>query len=168
MYILSKSKLILDNDVAARKVNLMHPAEKGSGSSDAALVPLVGVFHQALSPKFFHNGSDYHDADTRTPSLQRNFAGEYAAESSRNFSSNIEQPKIAMVLAPFEGQKYLAEQLDFLAAQIHHNWKVWASDDGSQDDTHTILEQYEKHWPFGRLSIHSEPAEGLAATIRFA
>jgi glycosyltransferase involved in cell wall biosynthesis len=141
------------------------PPEQGSGSSDGVLDPLVGVFQQALSLKFFHVGSGHHDADTCTPSLPPNVEGEHAGGSSRNFSSNVEHPKVAILLATYQGQKYLAEQLASFAAQTHHNWEVWASDDGSQDDTHTILEQYEKHWPFGRLSIHNGPAEGFAANF---
>lgn len=88
--------------------------------------------------------------------------GEQAAYISHNFSSNVEQPKVAILLATYQGQKYLAEQLDSFAAQTHHNWNLWVSDDGSKDDTHAILEQYEKHWPFGRLSIHNGPEEGFA------
>jgi len=148
-----------------RNVKTAPPPAQDSGSSDGVLDPLAGVFQQAISLKFSHVGSGHHDADTCTPSLPPNVEGEHAADNSRNFSSNVEQPKVAILLATYQGQKYLAEQLDSFAAQTHHNWEVWASDDGSQDDTHAILEQYEKHWPFGRLSIHNGPEEGFAANF---
>lgn len=137
----------------------------GIRPSEGVLDPSTGVFQQALSLKFFHDGSGHHDADACTPSLQCNVAGEYAAESSHNLSSNVEQPKVAILLATYQGQEYLAEQLDSFAAQTHHNWGLWVSDDGSQDDTHAILEQYKKAWPSGRLFIHNGPAEGFAANF---
>lgn len=74
-------------------------------------------------------------------------------------------PKVAILLCTYHGQRYLAEQLDSFAAQTHSNWEVWASDDGSEDDTHVILEAYRQKWPTGRLSIHSGPREGFAANF---
>jgi len=77
----------------------------------------------------------------------------------------IAQPKVAILLCTFHGQHYLAEQLDSFAVQTHNNWEVWASDDGSEDGTHAILDLYRRTWPHGRLSIHSGPAEGFAANF---
>ena len=74
-------------------------------------------------------------------------------------------PKVAILLCTYHGQHYLAEQLDSFQAQSHSNWEVWASDDGSEDDTHAILEAYQQKWPTGRLSIHFGPAEGFAANF---
>lgn len=74
-------------------------------------------------------------------------------------------PKVAILLCTYHGQHYLAEQLDSFQAQSHSNWEVWASDDGSKDDTHSILEAYQQTWPAGRLSIHFGPAEGFAANF---
>lgn len=76
---------------------------------------------------------------------------------------NMAQPKVAILLCTYHGQHYLAEQLDSFAAQSHTNWEVWASDDGSLDDTHTILQEYQQKWPAGRLSVHFGPAGGFAA-----
>lgn len=74
-------------------------------------------------------------------------------------------PKVAILLCTYHGQHYLAEQLDSFLAQSHSNWEVWASDDGSEDDTHAILEAYRQKWPAGRLSLHFGPAEGFAANF---
>lgn len=78
---------------------------------------------------------------------------------------NDVQPKVAILLCTYHGQHYLAEQLDSFAAQTHDNWEVWASDDGSEDDTHEILATYQQKWPAGRLSIHFGPAEGFVANF---
>lgn len=73
----------------------------------------------------------------------------------------VSQAKVAILLCTYHGQTYLAEQLDSFERQTHANWQVWASDDGSLDDTHVILESYRRKWPEGRLSINIGPAEGF-------
>jgi glycosyltransferase involved in cell wall biosynthesis len=69
--------------------------------------------------------------------------------------------KVAILLCTYHGQSYLAEQLDSFEAQTFKNWSVFASDDGSTDDTHAILEAYRKRWCANKLSIHFGPAEGF-------
>lgn len=81
------------------------------------------------------------------------------------YGGGVAQSKVAILLCTYQGQHYLAEQLDSLSAQTHSNWEVWASDDGSDDDTHAILEVYQHQWPKGCLSVHSGPAEGFAANF---
>jgi glycosyltransferase involved in cell wall biosynthesis len=75
------------------------------------------------------------------------------------------QPKVAILLCTYQGQRYLATQLASFEAQTYSNWKVWASDDGSQDDTRSILEQYQQKWSADRLSIHCGPAAGFATNF---
>lgn len=86
-------------------------------------------------------------------------------EKDAPHSINNVPPKVAILLCTYHGQHYLAEQLDSFKAQSHSNWEVWASDDGSKDDTHAILEVYRQKWPASRLSIHFGPAEGFAANF---
>lgn len=73
--------------------------------------------------------------------------------------------KVAILLCTWHGQHFLAEQLDSFDRQSHGNWEVWASDDGSEDDTHEILAAYQVKWKAGRLSVHSGPAEGFVANF---
>jgi glycosyltransferase involved in cell wall biosynthesis len=74
-------------------------------------------------------------------------------------------PKIAVLLCTYNGQNYLAQQLDSFAAQDYPNWQVWASDDGSEDNTLSILEAYRKMWGSNRISILSGPAKGSTANF---
>lgn len=74
-------------------------------------------------------------------------------------------PKVAVLLCTYHGQQYLSEQLDSIEGQTHSNWEVWASDDGSEDDTHTILERYRAKWGGARISIHNGPAEGFVSNF---
>jgi len=74
-------------------------------------------------------------------------------------------PKVAILLCTFQGQYFLAEQLDSYTAQTYSNWQVWVSDDGSTDNTQSILQAYQNKWPLNRLSIHAGPVSGFAANF---
>ncbi|HSW04853.1 glycosyltransferase family 2 protein [Aquabacterium sp.] len=74
-------------------------------------------------------------------------------------------PKVAVLLCTMQAQHFLAEQLNSIATQTHPAWAIWASDDGSDDYTHAILEYYQSHWSEDRLSIHAGPAEGSTANF---
>lgn len=78
---------------------------------------------------------------------------------------NKEQPKVAILLCSYHGQRYLAEQLDSFVAQSHSNWEVWVSDDGSADSTRAILAAYQQKWPAGRLTVCTGPVKGFAANF---
>ena len=78
---------------------------------------------------------------------------------------DIEQPKIAILLCTYNGERYLGEQLASFQAQTHVNWDVWASDDGSSDSTLALLEACKQKWPPGKLSIVQGPAKGFAANF---
>lgn len=70
------------------------------------------------------------------------------------------QPAVALLLCTYQGEEFLAEQLDSFAAQTHTNWTLWASDGGSTDDTLAILERYQAAWGADRLVILHGPTDG--------
>ena len=74
-------------------------------------------------------------------------------------------PKVAVLMCTMQGQHFLAEQLNSIATQSHPAWAIWASDDGSDDHTHAILEYYQSHWGDDRVSIHAGPEEGSTANF---
>jgi glycosyltransferase involved in cell wall biosynthesis len=74
-------------------------------------------------------------------------------------------PKVAVLMCTMQGQQFLAHQLNSIATQSHPCWAIWASDDGSADHTHAILEYYQAHWGEERISIHLGPAEGSTANF---
>ena len=69
--------------------------------------------------------------------------------------------KVAILLATYNGSDYLSEQLDSIQAQMHLNWFVIASDDGSSDQTLNILKAYQQRWPQGKLTIRQGPEKGF-------
>lgn len=53
--------------------------------------------------------------------------------------------KIDILLATYNGEKYLKEQLDSILNQTYSNFRLLISDDCSTDDTKKILEKYKKN-----------------------
>lgn len=72
------------------------------------------------------------------------------------------QLPIAILLATFNGEDFLSEQLDSIAAQTYQNWVVYVSDDGSVDSTLNILRSYQNAWGRGRMYIMAGPQQGFA------
>lgn len=56
----------------------------------------------------------------------------------------MESTKTALLLATYNGERYLREQIDSLYAQTFTDWTLYAHDDGSTDGTVEILEEYER------------------------
>lgn len=70
--------------------------------------------------------------------------------------------KIAILLCTYNGEKYLREQLDSIIYQSHKKWIIYASDDGSTDDTVSILEEYQLKIGKDKFVITSGPKKGFA------
>ncbi len=71
-------------------------------------------------------------------------------------------PKIAILLCTFNGANFLQEQLESFISQTHENWVIYASDDGSTDDTLSLLNQYQQILGNERLIIINGPRHGFA------
>ena len=56
----------------------------------------------------------------------------------------------AVVISTYNGEKYIAEQLDSILGQSYQDMDIFIYDDGSSDDTLQILQQYEDKYE----SIH--------------
>jgi len=73
---------------------------------------------------------------------------------------------VAILLCTHYGGRYLQEQLDSIDRQTHPGFVVWASDDGSGDDTLTILEAYRTGSHEDRdVSITRGPCNGYTANF---
>ncbi len=56
-------------------------------------------------------------------------------------------PTVAVLMATYNGEKYLREQLDSILSQSYKNIKIYIGDDASKDSTSKILETYQKQFP---------------------
>jgi hypothetical protein len=51
---------------------------------------------------------------------------------------------VAILLCTFNGARFLPDQLASFEAQDFTNWRLFASDDGSEDGTMALLEEFQK------------------------
>ena len=56
----------------------------------------------------------------------------------------MENKKIDILMATYNGEKYLVEQLDSIINQTYHNWNLLIRDDNSTDKTLEIIQNYHK------------------------
>lgn len=70
-----------------------------------------------------------------------------------------------MVLATFEGEEFLAEQLESLANQTQLPDELVAVDDASEDRTPEMLADFARHAPFPVTVLRSEVHRGTCATF---
>ena len=59
----------------------------------------------------------------------------------------IKNPKVQILLATYNGEKYLREQLDSIINQEYKLWELLIHDDGSSDGTIAILNEYQNDYP---------------------
>jgi len=69
---------------------------------------------------------------------------------------------ISILLAAFNGEKYIAEQIESLLNQSVQEFKLIIHDDGSTDDTFTIISSYAKKHPNKITVIQNEKNSGGA------
>jgi glycosyltransferase involved in cell wall biosynthesis len=51
---------------------------------------------------------------------------------------------VAILMATYNGEKYLSEQIDSIIAQTNKDWTLYIQDDGSKDSTIDIIQKYAK------------------------
>jgi len=56
-------------------------------------------------------------------------------------------PKVQILLATYNGEKFLREQLDSIINQEYKSWELLIHDDGSDDNTISILNEYKTNYP---------------------
>ena len=69
--------------------------------------------------------------------------------------------KVAILLATYNGEKYLRAQLDSLYAQSYRDWKLYVNDDGSTDGTLTILQEYAQRYGNIDLQVNEHSLRSL-------
>ena len=65
------------------------------------------------------------------------------------------QPTVRILMATYNGERFLREQLDSILRQSYENWTLFVQDDGSVDATWDILEEYAKR--DGRITLQRSP-----------
>lgn len=55
--------------------------------------------------------------------------------------------KIAILMATYNGEKYICQQIDSILSQTCKDWELYIHDDGSTDDTIAAVESYVEKYP---------------------
>lgn len=77
----------------------------------------------------------------------------------------MEHFRLIILLATYNGEKYLRQQLDSLLGQTYKDWVLYAHDDGSADTTLSILNAYAAK--DSRVRILEDGVKGLGAAQNF-
>ena len=64
------------------------------------------------------------------------------------------------MLATYQGEKFIKEQLESIRSQSNTNWITYIHDDGSEDNTLAVVKEYEKNNPEQFVIIKGEPTGG--------
>ena len=72
---------------------------------------------------------------------------------------------VAILLCTLNGARFLPQQFASLEAQDFTDWCVVASDDGSQDATLSLLEDFQKKHGAERVQIQAGPRRGFVANF---
>jgi glycosyltransferase involved in cell wall biosynthesis len=73
-------------------------------------------------------------------------------------------PSIAILLCTYQGERFLEEQLNSFINQTFTNWRLFVSDDNSNDKTVNILSNFKKSYGEQRF-IFLGPQKGFAANF---
>ncbi len=68
---------------------------------------------------------------------------------------------VAILMATYNGEKYLRQQLDSLLEQTYQDFTIYISDDCSADETVAIIQEYSSHFPEKIVYISNEQNCGL-------
>ncbi len=75
--------------------------------------------------------------------------------------------KTAVLLAAYNGEKYIREQLESLYSQTVEDFTVYIHDDGSEDATADILEEFKGKYPDRTVLVEGGPTGGAKFNFWF-
>lgn len=75
-------------------------------------------------------------------------------------------PKVEILMATYNGENYIVEQIESLFNQTYSNWSLLIRDDGSKDKTIEIVEELEKQYP-DKIKLLRDNKGGLRAKDNF-
>ena len=74
--------------------------------------------------------------------------------------------KIAILLAVYNGEKYLKNQLDSIVNQSFTNWKLYIRDDGSSDKSVQLIKEYISRYP-SKIQLITDNQQNLGSCNNF-
>jgi glycosyltransferase involved in cell wall biosynthesis len=90
-------------------------------------------------------------------------SGRTVAEYSQKTMDAMDaSPIVEVLLATYNGERFVCEQIDSILAQDYKNLRVLARDDGSSDGTPVILREYERRFPDRFRAMQTSTPTGSA------
>lgn len=80
----------------------------------------------------------------------------------------INETTVAICMATYNGDQYIAQQIDSILKQSYENWILFIRDDGSSDDTQNIIRQYACKYGDKIMHITDPCLSGGSAKKNFA
>lgn len=77
--------------------------------------------------------------------MRQSFWATGAEESGRGRMDSTD--KIAILMATYNGEKYICQQIDSILSQTCKDWELYIHDDGSTDNTIAAVESYVEKYP---------------------
>lgn len=79
----------------------------------------------------------------------------------------MENIKIDILLATYNGEKYIKQQIDSIISQTYSNWNIIFRDDGSKDATVKIIKEFIQMYP-EKMRLIEDNDKGLGASGNFS
>ncbi|MGB8450970.1 MAG: glycosyltransferase [Anaerocolumna sp.] len=73
--------------------------------------------------------------------------------------------RVNIIMATYNGEKYIREQIESILKGNYDNWKLWIFDDGSTDGTNCIVDEYICRFPDKIMYQHNVNNKGV--TLNF-
>src|SRR5689334_536818 len=73
---------------------------------------------------------------------------------------------VIILLATFNGEQYIAEQIQSLLDQTYTNWRLIIRDDNSKDNTSAILTRYQQQYP-DKITVMPNGGTNLGSVLNF-
>jgi glycosyltransferase involved in cell wall biosynthesis len=80
-------------------------------------------------------------------------------------ASQTSPSRVTVLMALYQGERFLGAQLDSIAAQTEVDWKLVVSDDGSTDTGPQVVQDFAIKHP-GQVTFRRGPGRGAAANFR--
>lgn len=73
---------------------------------------------------------------------------------------------VDILMATYNGEKYLSQQLDSIINQDFKDWKLFIRDDGSTDGTEDVINKYLKKYP-DKIEVIKDKTKNLGVKLNF-
>ncbi len=78
-----------------------------------------------------------------------------------------QNPRIDILLASYNGERFIGEQIQSLLDQTYSHWRILIRDDGSTDNTLAVISDYAKKYP-EKIAVIEDDQRHLGACRNFA